>query len=193
MHKFNMSFVSPFCILRLPSWIWPNPSTGGLKFESLSKWNPYEGFNLEHKMKGNGDSDPDDERNRNTYTSQTHSGSGISKFVNSKELSIYYFNQSFGRELMVVLGCKLFMFSKFSVHAWSWCVEVWTKNICIGSLGHCSWHVEMSATLNKLIWEVLCSSLHNDSKHVPKTYQTWRLLCAKQQTPDQNFGWIKRS
>ena len=48
MHKFNMSFVFHFHILELTSWIWTNPLTEGLKFESPSKWNSFEGFNLEH-------------------------------------------------------------------------------------------------------------------------------------------------
>ena len=48
MHKFNMSFVFHFCILGLKSWIWTNSSTERLKYESPSKWNSYEGFNLEH-------------------------------------------------------------------------------------------------------------------------------------------------
>ena len=48
MHKFNMSFVFRFYILRLTSWIWTDRSTEGLKLESPSKWNSYEGFNLEH-------------------------------------------------------------------------------------------------------------------------------------------------
>ena len=48
MHKFNTSFVFHFHILGLMSWIWTNLSTGGLKFEIFSKWNSYEGFNLEH-------------------------------------------------------------------------------------------------------------------------------------------------
>ena len=48
MHKINMSFVFHFYILGLTSWIWNNPSTEKLKFESPSKWNSYEVFNLEH-------------------------------------------------------------------------------------------------------------------------------------------------
>ena len=48
MHKFNVSLVFHFYVLRLTSWIWTNPSTEGLKFESPSKWNSYAGFNLEH-------------------------------------------------------------------------------------------------------------------------------------------------
>ena len=48
MHKLNMSFVFHFYILRLTTWIWTNPSIERLKFESPSKWNSYEGFNLEH-------------------------------------------------------------------------------------------------------------------------------------------------
>ena len=48
MHKFNMSFVFHFYILGLTSWIWTSPSTERLKFESPSKWNSYESFNLEH-------------------------------------------------------------------------------------------------------------------------------------------------
>ena len=47
MHKFNMSFVFRFYILGLMSWIWTNPSTEALKFKSPSKWNSYEGFDLE--------------------------------------------------------------------------------------------------------------------------------------------------
>ena len=42
------SFVVHFYILGLTSWIWTNPSTEDLGFESPSKWNSYEGFNLEH-------------------------------------------------------------------------------------------------------------------------------------------------
>ena len=40
MHKFNMNFAFHFYILGLTSWIWTNPS----------KWNSYEGFNLEHQI-----------------------------------------------------------------------------------------------------------------------------------------------
>ena len=46
MHKFNMSFVFHFYILGLMSWIWTNPSTEELKFQSPSKWNSYEGLQL---------------------------------------------------------------------------------------------------------------------------------------------------
>ena len=52
MRKFNTSFVVHLCILGLTYWIWANASTEGLKFEGPSKWNSYEGFNLEHWMKG---------------------------------------------------------------------------------------------------------------------------------------------
>ena len=45
---FNMNFVFHFYILGLTSWIWSNPSTEQLKFESPSKWISYEAFNLEH-------------------------------------------------------------------------------------------------------------------------------------------------
>jgi hypothetical protein len=48
MHKFNMRFVFHFYILELTAWIRTNCSSGGLKFENPSKWNSYEGFNLEH-------------------------------------------------------------------------------------------------------------------------------------------------
>ena len=48
IHKFDMSFVFHFYILGLTSWIWTSVSTEGLKFESPSKWNSYEGFNLDH-------------------------------------------------------------------------------------------------------------------------------------------------
>ena len=47
MHKFNTSSVFHFYTLRLTTWIWSSPSTEGLKFKSPSKWNSYEGFNLE--------------------------------------------------------------------------------------------------------------------------------------------------
>jgi hypothetical protein len=47
MYKFNMSFVFHIYILGSMSWIWTSPSTERLKFESPSKWNSYEGFNLE--------------------------------------------------------------------------------------------------------------------------------------------------
>ena len=48
MHKFNMSFVFHFYVFGLMSWIWTSPSAEALKFGSPSKWNSYEGFNLEH-------------------------------------------------------------------------------------------------------------------------------------------------
>ena len=48
MYKFNMSFVFHFYILGLTPWIWTSSSTEELNFESPSKWNSYEGFNLEH-------------------------------------------------------------------------------------------------------------------------------------------------
>jgi hypothetical protein len=41
-------FLFHFDILRLTFWSWTNPSTEGLEFESPSKWNSYEGFDLEH-------------------------------------------------------------------------------------------------------------------------------------------------
>ena len=46
MHQFNTSFVFHFYILGLTSWIWTDPSTGELNYESPSKWNSYEGLNL---------------------------------------------------------------------------------------------------------------------------------------------------
>ena len=51
MHKFNMSFVFQIYILGLTSWIWTRPSIERLNFENPSKWNSYEGFNLEHSPK----------------------------------------------------------------------------------------------------------------------------------------------
>jgi hypothetical protein len=48
LHKFTMSFVFHFYIFGLMSWIWTNPLIEAPKFESPSKWNFYEGFNLEH-------------------------------------------------------------------------------------------------------------------------------------------------
>ena len=50
VHKFYMSFVFRFHILELMSWIWTTPSTKGLKFESPSKGNSYEGFNIDHRL-----------------------------------------------------------------------------------------------------------------------------------------------
>ena len=47
MHKFKMSLVFHFYVFGLTSWIWTNPSTKGLKYENLSKWNSYEGCNLD--------------------------------------------------------------------------------------------------------------------------------------------------
>ena len=49
MHKFNKSFVLQFYILRLTSLVWANTSDEGLKFESPSKRNSYESFNLVHR------------------------------------------------------------------------------------------------------------------------------------------------
>ena len=48
MRMFNMSFIFHFYVLGLTSCIWTSPSTEALKFETPSKWNSYEGFNLEH-------------------------------------------------------------------------------------------------------------------------------------------------
>ena len=48
--KFNMNVVLHFYILGLMSWIWTNPSTEEFKFESPTKSNSYEDFNLEHSM-----------------------------------------------------------------------------------------------------------------------------------------------
>ena len=48
MHEFNTSLVVHFYIIGLTSWIRSNPLTEALKFESLSKWNSYEDFNLEY-------------------------------------------------------------------------------------------------------------------------------------------------
>ena len=52
MHEFNVSFVFRFYILGSNSWIWINPSTKGLKFGSPSKWNSYEGFNIDQWWQG---------------------------------------------------------------------------------------------------------------------------------------------
>jgi hypothetical protein len=43
-----MSFVFHLYILGVMSWIWTSATTEGLKFETTSKWNSCEGFNLEH-------------------------------------------------------------------------------------------------------------------------------------------------
>ena len=50
MQKCNTSFVFHFYILGLMFWVETDLSTEGLEFESPSKWNSYEGFNLEHCM-----------------------------------------------------------------------------------------------------------------------------------------------
>ena len=52
-----------------------------------------------------------------------------------------------------------------------------------------SWHAKMSLTLNGPIKNVLLSNLHTTSNHEPKTYWTWKVLYAKQPTPDQNSCW----
>ena len=46
--KDSLAFVLHFHILDMVSWIWTNPSTDRLKFESPSKWNSSQGFNFEH-------------------------------------------------------------------------------------------------------------------------------------------------
>ena len=48
MRKFNMNFVFHFYIFVLTSWLWTSPSTEEPNFESPSKKNSYESFNLEH-------------------------------------------------------------------------------------------------------------------------------------------------
>ena len=48
MHKFTTSVVFHFYVLRLTSWIGSDPSVERLNCVSPSKWNTYEGFNLEH-------------------------------------------------------------------------------------------------------------------------------------------------
>ena len=64
MNKFSMSFVFHFYIPGLMSWIWTNPLTEELKFESPSQWNSYEGFNLEHWSTASGTSSCDTHRIR---------------------------------------------------------------------------------------------------------------------------------
>ena len=54
-----------------------------------------------------------------------------------------------------------------------------------------SWHAKM--TLNDLTWKLMSSNLHTNSKHVLKTYQTWKVLYAKQPTPNQNSSLVNRS
>ena len=53
-----------------------------------------------------------------------------------------------------------------------------------------AWHAQLSLTLNKPKKNVMCSNLHTNSKHIQKTYQTWKELYAKQPTPDQNSGLV---
>ena len=48
MHKFTTNVVFHLYVLRLTSWIGSNPLAEGLNCVSPSKWNAYEGFNLEH-------------------------------------------------------------------------------------------------------------------------------------------------
>ena len=50
-----------------------------------------------------------------------------------------------------------------------------------------SWHAKMSLTLDEPIENVLCSN--STSKHAPKTYRTWKVLYAKQPTPDKKSLW----
>ena len=73
-----------------------------------------------------------------------------------------------------------------------WCMfggTVWmewraTCSGCCGPLGT-SWPAKMSLMLNELISNVLCSNLHTNSENAPKTYRTWKVLHAKQPTPNQ--------
>ena len=102
---------------------------------------------------------------------------------------IFYFNWSFDWEL-VVLHTKLSMTDKFSVHAWS------SNDDCSISvhLGSNSFQhlltCQMSLVLNEVIWIILHSNSTQNSKHAPKTYVTWRVVYAKQPTPNQNSSWI---
>ena len=50
-----------------------------------------------------------------------------------------------------------------------------------------SWHAKMSLTLDDPIENFLCSD--STSKHAPKTYRTWKVLYAKQPTPDKKCLW----
>ena len=76
---------------------------------------------------------------------------------------ILYFNQRFGWQL-VVLGAKLILAPQ-GMSKWIWPSMKWFRN--------------------------LCSNLHTNSKHAPKTYRTWKVLYPKQPTPNQSFDWYK--
>ena len=49
----------------------------------------------------------------------------------------------------------------------------------------------MSLALNELMYKVLCSNLHTDSKHEPRTYRTWKASYTKQPTPEKALVELK--
>ena len=56
-----------------------------------------------------------------------------------------------------------------------------------------SGHTKMSSTLDEAIKNVLRSNLHTTSKHAPKTCRSWKILFAKQPTPDENVIELKEN
>ena len=46
---------------------------------------------------------------------------------------------------------------------------------------------KMSLTLHEPMLNAFCSKLQTTSKHAPKTYQTWKVLYAKQSTFNQKL------
>ena len=99
------------------------------------------------------------------------------------------------REL-VVLQAKFSMF-----HSNFWCVigvsvEVWMRIFYTGSLRvklifGMSRDAKMTLVHNEPIWNALHSNLHTSSNQAPRTYRAWKVMFAKQPTPNQNFGWVK--
>jgi hypothetical protein len=86
----------------------------------------------------------------------------------------------FGWEL-VVLHTNLFIFDKFSMHAWSRCEGLNKKLFYIGSCkGQTHFGMlggaKMNSPPNEPIKSVLHSNLHTNSKDAPKTYRTWKVL-----------------
>jgi hypothetical protein len=49
----------------------------------------------------------------------------------------------------------------------------------------------MSLALIELMYNVLCSNLHTDSKHEPRTYRTWKVSYTNQPTPNKALVELK--
>ena len=92
---------------------------------------------------------------------------------------------------MVVLNTILFMFGKFSVHAWSQCGG-WDEEQSIlvhqGPITHfsTSWHAKLCLTLYELILKKFLIQTSTPTPSMHKNLPIYRKdLYAKQPTPDQ--------